>query len=76
MMLDGDDMAGQIRVIPHTPRCFAAAAGEIQFDGVTVVSVDTCGKLMSVLFSDGEDLFWYRSPKKGSDFGLPDELFA
>ena len=75
-MLDGDDVVGKIRVVPHTPRCFGVAAGEIQFDGVTVVSVDTCGQLMGVLFSSGEDLLWWRAPKEGSDFGLPDELFA
>ena len=75
-MSHGEDTVGPIRIVPHTPRCFGQAAGTIQSDGVTVVSVDTCGKLMGVLFDGGDSLYWYRAPVDGSDFGLPDELFT
>jgi hypothetical protein len=65
------DTVGQICVIPHTPSAMSRSLPRIIEEGMMVVSVDPCGGLMGALFSDGsEGLYWYRSPKSGSDFGL------
>ena len=66
-----DDTVGPILVIPHTPSAMGRSVERIVDDGVTVVSVNTFGKMMGVLFSDGdESLYWYRAPERGADFGL------
>jgi hypothetical protein len=66
-----DDTVGSVVVVPHTPRALGSSVERIINDGVTVVSVDTRGSVMSALFSDGSDgLLWYRSPREGSDFSL------
>lgn len=65
------DTVGPILVIPHTPLAMGNSVPRIVEEGVTVVSVNPFGKMMGVLFSDGKDsLYWYRSPERGSDFGL------
>jgi len=65
------DTVGQICVIPHTPLAMSRSLPRIIEEGMMVVSVDPYGGLMGALFSDGDEgLYWYRSPKNGSDFGL------
>ena len=66
-----DDTVGPILVIPHTPSAMGRSVDRIVEEGVTVVSVNAFGKMMGVLFSDGdESLYWYRAPESGADFGL------
>ncbi len=70
-MTDMTDTVGPIFVIPHTPNAMAKSVSRIVDEGVTVVSINPLGHMMGVLFSDGKDaLYWYRSPKNGSSFGV------
>ena len=67
---------GKVIVIPHTRSSIRTSIVRIIPEDLTVVSVDTCGGLMGVLFGDGsEGLYWYRSSKEGADLGLPNDLF-
>ena len=67
---------GKVVVVPHTKSCIRSSVMRIIPEDLTVVSIDTSGGLMGVLFGDGHaGLYWYRPSKKGADLGLPSDLF-
>lgn len=74
-MDSNDDTVGPYRVVPHTPMSVSRAIRQWGDDQRAIVSVDVYGHMMSVLFSDGESgMFWYRSDRKGSNFGLEKDV--
>lgn len=74
---DVDDTVGPVVVIPHTINAMRTSVHRIIEDGVTLVSVDTRGNVMGAVFSDGgAGLLWYRSPSRGSTFGITQETVS
>lgn len=72
-----DDTVGPVVVVPHTVGAVRSSIYRIIDDDSTVVSVDTKGELMSVIFNDGDGgLLWYRSGKRNSDFGITQDALS
>ena len=70
-----DDTVGSVVVVPHTVGAVRSSIYRIVEEDSTIVSVDTKGHLMSVIFNDGDGgLLWYRSGRTNSDFGIQQEL--